>query len=193
MPLLGLYSGARENELAQLRLSDISIDVETPYFSVQESSETRVKTKSSIRIVPIHPTLIDLGLLKYVTWLKENDQKYLFPELEDRDNKGAAVSKLFSYFLKYNCKLVNLIDNTIIGFHSFRNNFSDEFKQKGAQSYIAGEIMGHKTAGMTYGTYGSNIKLKPSFEYMNEYLTFDGVKFPWVTDSNYSIKKFPWE
>lgn len=193
LPILGLYSGARENELAQLRVIDIDLTYEIPYINITTSDETDTKNLSSIRKVPIHPMLINLGFARYKIWLEDSNEKYLFPELVGRYDKGSAVSKWFLRFIKANCNLKNNIPNTQLVFHSFRNNFCDEYKQKGIEVHIAGETMGHKTQGMTYGIYGSVLKLKPLHEYMTKFVTYEDVVFPWNDQDYFSLNVFPWE
>jgi hypothetical protein len=47
---------------------------------------------------------------------------------------------------------------------------------------------------VTYGVYGSEMRIKESYENLVKYLTYEGVKFPWRDNPDYfEIKKFPWE
>ena len=48
---------------------------------IDETQGKRVKTTSSIRKVPIHPTLISLGFLDYVKILKANGVDRVFCQL----------------------------------------------------------------------------------------------------------------
>ncbi|MEG2046654.1 MAG: hypothetical protein RR100_07380, partial [Comamonas sp.] len=70
LPLLALFTGARANELAQLRLSDIvekdgimciDINAGEDIDGMRRKSTKTVKT--SVRLVPIHSDLIALGFL----------------------------------------------------------------------------------------------------------------------------------
>ena len=59
---------------------------------VEHSEETRVKTESSIRKVPLHPQLIDMGFIDYVGNLKKKKKSRVFWELnEDRDGFASHV------------------------------------------------------------------------------------------------------
>ncbi len=64
--LLGIFSGMRTNEMTQLRLEDFQQIDGVWMMQVQETEETRVKTRNSIRKVPVHPKLIELGILDYI-------------------------------------------------------------------------------------------------------------------------------
>lgn len=194
LPILGVYCGAREGEIAQLRVKDIQCVDNIHYLKILKSEDTSIKTDSSERSVPLHPDIIKIGFCNYVQWLKNNGQQYLFPELEGRKKKGAPVSKWFVRFLKVNRNVINESQITKIGFHSFRNNVVDEFKQKAAVEHVASGLVGHKNKNVTYGVYGSEMRIKESYENLVKYLTYEGVKFPWRDNPDYfEIKKFPWE
>lgn len=61
IPLIALYQGMRLEEICQLHLIDI-IELEgIPCFDISEGEGKKVKTLSSRRKIPIHPTLISLG------------------------------------------------------------------------------------------------------------------------------------
>ena len=70
IPLLGLHTGCRLNELCQLHVSDVKpigrlwcLDINN------ESPDKSLKNEPSIRTIPIHQVLIDLGFVKYVNYL----------------------------------------------------------------------------------------------------------------------------
>ena len=65
LPLLGLYTGARIEELCQLKGQDFKVIDGCHYISIHGEGdvENRVKTPSSIRKIPLHNELISLGLL----------------------------------------------------------------------------------------------------------------------------------
>ena len=60
IPLLGLFTGARLDELGRLTVEDIQREP-VPYFRIR-----RAKNKESLRSVPLHPKLIEIGFLDYV-------------------------------------------------------------------------------------------------------------------------------
>ncbi|MET0776795.1 MAG: site-specific integrase [Pseudomonas mandelii] len=82
MPLVGYFTGARTNEIAQLDTSDIKEACGHPCFDFcaddpKASEAKRIKTDEA-RKVPIHPRLIELGFLKYVDSQRQANQKKLF-------------------------------------------------------------------------------------------------------------------
>lgn len=194
VPVLALYSGARITEIAQLRLIDIGEEDNIPYVMVRPSDETTIKNKHSERNIPLHPEVIQLGFLDYVEWLKKENQRYLFPELANRERKGTVISKWFSEkHLKKDCGMINDKKTISLSFHSFRHTVTDEFKQKSADELSSARILGHKHPNITYGRYGSDLSIEKKNDTIIKYITYEGVKFPWRDNPDYfEMKKFPW-
>lgn len=95
MPLVGYFTGARTNEIAQLDTSDIREIDGHPYFDFcadepKATEAKRIKTNKA-RQVPIHPRLVELGFLAYVDSQKRARQKKLFGDgltyLRPRNNE----------------------------------------------------------------------------------------------------------
>ena len=192
MPILGLYTGARINELAQLRLKDIKNDNGIYYIDITDSEETTVKNSASRRHLVIHPNLIRIGFIQYIEWLNGKNEKFLFPEISNDERKGIPVSRWFSRLLD-DCKICENDKKGKIGFHSFRNNVSDQFKQKGAVDQFAAAQLGHKNEKISYDIYGSDIHLDVKYENLVKYVNYLGCNFPWNDEEYFQMKKFPWE
>ena len=95
--LLGIFSGMRTNEMCQLRLIDIKKQKNIWFIFVEDTEETKVKTENAVRKVPIHPQLIDLGFIDYMTTQKKNKRGRLFWELsEDREGFASNVSRHYN-------------------------------------------------------------------------------------------------
>ncbi|MEB1723167.1 integrase, partial [Xanthomonas campestris pv. campestris] len=63
-PILGLYSGARVNEIAQLRLEDIDTIDGVPGFFVRKIGKKQsIKNKHSRRFIPLAQPVIEAGFL----------------------------------------------------------------------------------------------------------------------------------
>jgi integrase len=82
MPLVGYFTGARTNEIAQLDTGDIKEVGGHPCFDFcaddpKAPEAKRIKTDEA-RQVPIHPRLIELGFLEYVDSQRRANQKKLF-------------------------------------------------------------------------------------------------------------------
>ncbi|EKT4522055.1 site-specific integrase [Pseudomonas putida] len=82
LPLVGYFTGARTNEIAQLDTADIRVIDGHPCFDfcpdpANTLEAKRIKTGEA-RQVPIHPRLIELGFLQYVESQRRSEQKKLF-------------------------------------------------------------------------------------------------------------------
>lgn len=82
---LGMFTGARLNELCQLNARDISQDAKGIWIlEITDKLHTQnCKTSSSKRRIPLHPTLIEMGFLQFWSEQKERfgARTQLFPEL----------------------------------------------------------------------------------------------------------------
>jgi integrase len=148
-PLIALYSGCRLEEICQLHLDDIRQEQGVWVFDINDKKEKRLKTLSSRRLVPIHPKLIELGLLEYVEKLKAKGETRLFPELSQRrDGYGQTVSKWFARYKK-RCGIEEGKN-----FHSFRHTFITHLKHKQVDPFMIHELDGHAIDSQTMGRYG---------------------------------------
>ncbi|RCW78282.1 hypothetical protein DFP89_1411 [Paracoccus lutimaris] len=105
LPLLGLWSGARSNELGQLLLSDIKDENGVAYLHVIDDIEgKRVKTAYARRKVPIHDQLKSLGLLSFVADRRRvsSPEDRLFPDLRvgAKGYYSHNVTRFFSGYLE---------------------------------------------------------------------------------------------
>lgn len=86
LPVLGLFTGARLNELCQLTTTDVGQHDGVETISILDEELKRLKTEASRRIIPIHSKLIELGFVDYVATIKAGR---IFPELpENKVRKG---------------------------------------------------------------------------------------------------------
>lgn len=115
LPLILLYSGARRSEIDQLTLADIKQDEGIWYMDLkfEEDRGRRLKNEASIRRVPIHSHLLELGLRNYITERRrdahereDSDGLMLFPKppkkknSKGRETVGDAVGKYWARLLK---------------------------------------------------------------------------------------------
>ena len=152
LPLLGRYTGARLEELCQIRIDDLIEQQGIQCIRIDDSCEGQnLKNTGSRRVLPIHPTLIELGLLQHVESVKATGVDRLFPDLEAvRGKLGHAPSKWFS---RYKTKLG--ITDTRKTFHSFRHTFIDDLREAAVQDSLIKRMVGHEDSSVTFGIYGS--------------------------------------
>ncbi len=126
IPLISLYSGARLNEICQIRLEDIKNDDGIDYFCIDDAGENQsVKNFPSKRRVPIHPMLKQLGLIKQIEQQRKLKKERLFDSLtySEKNRYAGIISKAFRYYLDNKIKLT---DNKKV-FHSFRHTARSQF------------------------------------------------------------------
>src|SRR5690625_1272429 len=96
-PLLALFAGLRMEEALQLRADDFSSEMGVPYVAIRIADENqRLKTRTAERRIPVHRTLLDLGLLRLVELRQETGQGRIFTHFE----RGKTEGKLGENFSK---------------------------------------------------------------------------------------------
>lgn len=154
LPLLGLYTGARLNELCQLKLEDITEIEDTLFIRIHaEDDEHKAKTKKSVRNISIHPHLTELGFAEYLDTLYKREEKNLFPELKPIN--GYHSHSATKWFGTYRKKVSEALfkSKPKKDFHSFRDTLITELVTKGVSEDLAAWIVGHssgKTTGVDY-------------------------------------------
>ena len=165
LPVLGLMTGARLGELAQLRLCDVRRDgpEEPLYLDINQEGEGRqLKTMSSRRKVPVHPVLVDVGFLDYARSRQSEErdvEALLFPALAVRGGRGAGAqwSKWFGRWRREKLKLAGTDSRK--DFHSFRHTFKDMCRAANVSEEVHDALTGHAGGGVGRA-YGSGVPLK---------------------------------
>jgi hypothetical protein len=157
-------NGGRLNELSQLYLSDLPViegvacldfnlsgadkmDVDEVASTAPRATDKSLKTVNATRIVPIHQTLLDLGLLDYADALRNKGHTRLFPELKFDKNKGygkAAGSWFNERFLGIQ---LGIERNGRKCFHSMRHNFATVLGAASCEINTKSDFMGHARTG----------------------------------------------
>ncbi len=129
IPAIGLWTGARLNEICQLRTDDVG-DVGGVHFitfSVFDArgrrvADKRLKTRSSARNVPIHPDLVAAGFVEFAKGRAAAGAERLFGELKAASGGeySRGVSRWFAGYLDK----VKLSDPAL-SYHAFRHGWRD--------------------------------------------------------------------
>jgi len=156
LPYLGLYTGARLNELCQLYLDDFVFVDGIDCIHIRESRpDQKLKNLTSERVVPINSKLKELGLLQYVAHLRKTDSVRLFPELRWSKFHGYGVAPSI-WFSRYMAARGLKSSTERKDFHSFRHTVADSLKQQGVSEEFVAGLLGHSTGGITFGRYGKD-------------------------------------
>src|SRR6266567_2977140 len=86
LPLLALFTGARRSELAALAAENVDTQsYNVPVITITEDKKhrKRVKTRTSLRTIPLRSELLQLGFLEFAREVQERGgrQAWLFPEI----------------------------------------------------------------------------------------------------------------
>jgi len=167
IPLIGAYTGARLEEIAQLHLADIKCDVETGiwYFDITleideatgAESTKNLKNESSVRSCPVHPTLLAAGLHEYVADLRARGYDRLFPELSV-DSYGKCGARASEFFTEYRRKCVVGAPSGRSSkvFHSFRHTMNARLQKAAVDQEIRESLIGHTPQSTNVRVYGDS-------------------------------------
>ncbi|WP_292072707.1 site-specific integrase [Brevundimonas sp. UBA7534] len=178
LPLLALYTGARQTELGQLHPDDVYeeayLDEEggehsawVIRFAENEKRGQKVKTEGSERRIPIHSDLIGLGFLKVAAAAKAERRERIFHKINPTA-EGELMGNWSKWFGRYLRKVCGVADERVV-FHSFRHSFKHYARNCRLDKEVHAEITGHESGdtGDDYG--GLAYPLHPLVEGMARY------------------------
>jgi len=177
---IAAYSGMRLNEIIQLNTDDIVEKYNIVCFSLNTKVDVKtgksktLKTRNSVRIVPIHSKLNSIGLFEFIESKKKLARKCgKAVRLFSCDNKDFS-----EYFRKkINTKVIKDGDKTRT-FHSFRHTFINKLIQSGQRVEHIAALVGHEQQyKITMNTYGEPVTpkiLKDLVEEINFYQGGEG-------------------
>lgn len=153
LPLLAMLTGSRLEELGQLRVHDVKEVDSISYFDMETFDATggriKRKTTSSRRNVPIHPMLVELGILRYVDAVRAAGKDRLFPGLVlTEDRYTANYSKWWGRYGR-----AQITTERAKCFHSFRHGFADALRDTDSGDALRERLMGHSNDS-TFSRYG---------------------------------------
>jgi len=122
----------------------------------EESEQKNLKTDGSARCVPIHPRLLELGVLEFVAGCPDG---FLFPErVRFTVNPERGNMDLLSKQLNRWLRNAGIADKRK-SVQSFRGTFATRLKDLGVAEYHIAEVVGHENDNITSGRYGKRTNL----------------------------------
>jgi len=153
-PLLGLFTAARLNELCQLDIKDI--ENHGGLWAIRftnDAPDKSLKGPASKRLIPLHPTLIELGFLDYVKDASQfGDGRKVFPDLTFSIYHGYAATPSERWG-EYLTKLG--ITHPLKVFHSFRSTSNNHLKHSGVDEETRCQFVGHQHDTVNSSIYSS--------------------------------------
>lgn len=149
-PLMALFTGMRLGEICQLELTDICEENGIPYIDINETEEKHVKSEAGKRKTPIHPFLVQLGLLDFVELQRTRNETRLFSNLKRHKTTGKWGNNVTKWFTQYRreCAIGGMKgEKSSLVFHSFRHTAFTWAKHNGINRAIVQETLGHEESG----------------------------------------------
>lgn len=164
IPLLALFQGARMNELCQLYKEDI-IEVDGVWcININRNQDKAIKNDDSVRMIPLHETVIRSGFLTYIQNLTT---PRLWPNLEkvekyaDAKEEEGRYSKEFSRWYRTKINRSYITNDPKKVFHSFRHTAAVSLIRAQVPGEYIAALLGHtQDLQMTFNTYGEAIAPK---------------------------------
>ncbi|MCH2546758.1 MAG: tyrosine-type recombinase/integrase [Alphaproteobacteria bacterium] len=165
--LIGFYSGARLNEIAQLDVIDIIEIAGVPCFNITNEEDPankdtlrkkKLKNEPSKRIVPIHSKLIELGLLEHVKARKADSspETKLFIGM-GYDKKNGFGRNLGRWFRESVLDKQLGIKTKERVFHSIRHTVARKLRNAEVMIEDVANILGHSHTSVTAGVYAPEL------------------------------------
>ena len=157
--MIALYCGARTNGATTLRYTDIvdqdgikcfdfklddDSDVEDPDYDPFK----KLKNAATVRVVPIHSRLIELGFLDYIYKCEKRNaerfQNFIFKRTISftKEKKEQIYKKKFMDPLFRHLRKLKIKTDRWKAFHSFRNTISNAMEDCGISDLYAKKIVG---------------------------------------------------
>lgn len=155
--VLGIYTGARSEELAQLKLKDFyrtKIDNKYIYsfnIAVTDLEQQKLKSKSATRSVPIHDNIIRLGFFNYLSKRFDSGSDWLFSLTINKDGKRKDFARNWnSEFPKWFKATYPEVIGTTPSFHDLRSHFISKYFLTNDQEDYSSKVnikklVGHKS------------------------------------------------
>lgn len=151
IPWICAYTGARVNEISQLRVEDIA--EREGIWSILITPEAGTVKTNEARTVPIHPHLIEQGFLDAVR-ASETERLFYAPERQRADGVTTRhFKKVGERLAKWVRDEVGITDPGVKPNHAWRHTFKTQATAVGIDEKVSDAITGHApaTVGRRYG------------------------------------------
>lgn len=174
--LIGLFTGARLEEIGQLLVRDIvSFGDNTFFYFCDEAPGQELKTsaaeadaRSGAHHVPVHAELVRLGFLGYVAAQRArvglSGQLFDALKLDSHGARTGYLSKRLNHILD-ECGL----DDSRLAFHSFRHTFKHFARMCGIAKAVVDQLVAHKSSEVGDGYGGDYYPVEPLLDGMRRY------------------------
>jgi integrase len=191
LPVIMLHTGIRPNELGQALVDDVVELCGHPCLRVTTESDPEdddediedaglpaksLKSDAAERHLPLHPVLLELGILDRVAALRAAGEIRLFPEW--RPSQGAYSNTSSKFFNRDEERAKGLlaqagVKGRLQSLYSLRHNFKNAMKAAGFDESERKYLMGHADSSVS-GKYDDNRLYRVLIDKIVA-LTFEGI------------------
>ena len=158
-----------------------------PVFMVRpdEEGRKRLKSRAATRTVPVHPTLVEAGLLDFVDRQRAAGHDVLFPALKP-DRRGYYSDAYQKWFARHLGKVGATAPRT--SFHSTRHNFRDQLREVEAPRDVVLALGGWAGNGGTADDYGGGLRPATLARWVRK-IRYNGLELPHLHGGDRPIRK----
>ena len=188
VPILGIFTGCRLEELCMMRVKDIIKEKDIWVYSIREEGEygdekTTVKNPYSERDIPLSSVLVDtLGFVRYVDYVKKQGKERVFWELTKvKDRFSHNFGRFFNERYLKQIGLKN--GGRKLSFHSMRHSIETHLTNQNVNPRYIDFLQGHSQKGMGGSVYMKGIQtevlLKECVEKIDWGVDWETLKVKW--------------
>ncbi|BCB18696.1 hypothetical protein OCUBac02_15900 [Bosea sp. ANAM02] len=185
--LILLLTGMRTGEVGPLKVDDLIVSHGFACFDLRpfDARKGRVtlaelrtlKTSASARVVPIHPLLVELGLLDHRDEMARHGVARLFPDCEPYKKPDGQLrwSQEMTKSWQYVKRRFNVANRQDVTLYSTRHTMADMIDQLKLSARTRDRVLGHANSETSAGNYGRNGLLSA-----DEFKEFSGITSPLI-------------
>lgn len=161
VPIIALYTGARREEICGLLTSEVVVEGHNVTILLRKNTVRGMKNKNSVRKVPLHRHIVELGFIDYVEAVREAGAERLFPGLVHSN----SFAKWFIRHVEARLGAQDFKQDV----HSFRHTFKTAARDADIQEEMSDSITGHAplTVARKYGSPAGQNTLRQALNRVN--------------------------
>lgn len=158
IPWLCAYTGARVNEISQLRGSDV-VQVDG-IWAIHITPEAGTVKSGQARVVPLHPHLIEQGFPRIAKQMGDQPMFYDPGKVRKPGPGNRHIKKVGEMLASWVRNEVGVIDPGVQPNHGWRHLFKSRCVEAGIPERIADAMQGHaaRSVGQSYGSVSLGVK-----------------------------------
>jgi hypothetical protein len=130
---------------------DPKLNGEHPYLHIAKNKFRRIKNAQSKRNIVIHPELIRLGFLKYLSLIRSLGYELVFPDLFSPTTKSPLGNRYYKLFKPV--LVAAGITEEGLGSHALRHAFGAILKKRDVREEHRADLLGHSGKSETSERY----------------------------------------